>query len=91
MTEGPGVLSLLDPHTGELIAELWYSEAGPSVWNISHMYTERAHRGKGYASQLMEAICKKAKAEHKTLMASCSYSSRWLALHSECSSLLHKK
>lgn len=63
-------------------AELSYARLG-AVIRADHTYTPPAHRGKGLAARLVEALVADARAEGLVVDPRCAYVRTWFARHPE--------
>ena len=81
LKEEKGVLALED-ESGNLVSAIWYAPLADR-WTVAHTFTEPAHRGKGYAAQLMEKLAQKARAQKAVLVPHCNYATYWLDRHPE--------
>lgn len=59
---------------GRMLAEVTFqSFANDTAYAINHTFVRDDQRGKGLASQLIQVVVDKAKAENKTILPLCTY------------------
>ena len=70
---------------GKEIGKVEFKELPDNTVDIYHTYVDPDYQGKKIASQLVEELFKKLKAENKKAIISCSYVAHWIEKHPEYS------
>lgn len=73
---------------GHRVGVLTYEHGHGRVITADHTWVDDAHRGRGIAGKLVEALVAWAQAERMTVVPSCSYVARWFDAHPEQAALL---
>ncbi len=78
----------LEDESGRTVAVIDFPKIDEETVDITHTFVDGSLTGQGIAGKMTEALAEELRKQGKQAVLSCSYSSKWFAMHREYEDVL---